>query len=181
MTRKSLNEHGLTPREESFCLARVEGLAPSDAYRKAAPDLKWSSATIKVKACEMSKLPQVRARIATLQAKSAEIAVLKAADIMEETRRIALSTPAGIIDRDTGKIKLPHELDAATAAAVSSFEIDDLGRVKYKFWDKNNALDRASKLLGMFKDKLEISGPNGGPIHVEKIEWVIVDPKSTKS
>jgi phage terminase small subunit len=66
-----------------------------------------------------------------------------------------LSSPAGIIDLSDPKkprVKLPHELDAATAAAISSFEIDDMGRIKYRFWDKNSSLERAAKILGAFKE-----------------------------
>ena len=41
---------------------------------------------------------------------------------------------------------------------------------------------RASKMAPKrYGDKIELNGPNGGPIRVEKIEWVIVDPKVTST
>lgn len=41
----------------------------------------------------------------------------------------------------------------------------------------NKALELLGKHLGMFKEKVEHSGPNGGAIPIERIERVIVDPK----
>jgi hypothetical protein len=63
---------------------------------------------------------------------------------------VALSDIGGIMG-EGGKILLPNELDAATRAAVASFEIDEYGRVKYKFWDKNTALTNAAKIKGLFE------------------------------
>jgi len=38
-----------------------------------------------------------------------------------------------------------------------------------------------AKLLGIGADKLELSGPNGGPIPISKIERVIVDPQHSNA
>ncbi len=71
--------------------------------------------------------------------------------VLEETARLAFSDVSKIIG-PTGKVLLPNELDPATRAAVSSFEIDEYGRIKYKFWDKNNASERLFKYLDLYKD-----------------------------
>ncbi len=173
----TFNEWGLTDKREKFAHAIVAGMGNKDAYKHAFNAANMKDTTIAVKACELLAIPAVTARVAMLRVEAAEKAGLKAADVMEETRRIALSTPAGVIDRDTGKIKLPHELDAATAAAVQSFEIDDLGRIKYKFWDKNSALERAAKLLGMFREDNEQSRPT---VEVKRIELVALQPLPKK-
>ena len=81
----------------------------------------------------------------------AKLAELEAAEIAQEIKRLALSDIAGIMHAD-GRVKLPHELDPATRAAVASFKIDEFGRIEYKFWDKNASLDRAAKILGLFKE-----------------------------
>ena len=52
---------------------------------------------------------------------------------------------------EDGRVKLPHELDAATRAAVASFKIDEYGRIEYKFWDKNAALEKLFKHRGLYK------------------------------
>jgi len=78
---------------------------------------------------------------------------------IREVRRLAYSDPRGIVCKD-GRVKMLHELDDDTAAAVSSFEIDDKGAIKYKFWDKNSALDKAAKVQGLYeKDNEQKTDP----------------------
>lgn len=78
---------------------------------------------------------------------------------IREVRRLAYSDPRNIMD-ENGRIKKLHELDADTAAAVSSYEVDKDGVVKYKFWDKNSALDKAAKVQGLYeKDNAQKSDP----------------------
>lgn len=79
--------------------------------------------------------------------------------LVKEISRIAFSDPRNIMHSD-GKIKMPHELDADTAAAISSFEVTFDGSIKYKFWDKNSAQERASKVIGLFeKDNKQKADP----------------------
>lgn len=146
----------MTPKREAFARAVATGMTQAAAYRAAFSTKGMNAKTVTEEASRLAARPDVSAMIKGLKAAAADVAVLKAADILEETRRIALSTPAGIIDKATGKVLLPHELDAATAASIAAFEIDDLGRIKYRFWDKNQSLERASKMLGLFeKDNLQ--------------------------
>lgn len=55
------------------------------------------------------------------------------------------------ITKPNGTLLLPHELDADTAAAIKSFEIDKDGAIKYVFWDKNSAMERLFKHKGLFE------------------------------
>jgi len=78
---------------------------------------------------------------------------------IREVSRLAFSDPRNIMHTD-GRIKMLHELDAATAAAVASFEVDEKGVIKYKFWDKNSALDKAAKVQGLYeKDNAQTADP----------------------
>lgn len=148
------NEHGLTPQREVFAVTLAGGkVSQADAYRAAFKCARMTDKQIHEEACKLAKDPKVRQRVEGIQAAAAEISVLNAAEVMNETRRLALSNVAGIIGVRNGKpvVLMPNELDPATAASVKSFEIDDLGRIKYTFWDKNASLERAAKLLGMFE------------------------------
>lgn len=89
-------------------------------------------------------------RMADIQRAAADRAELDASELMREIKRVALSDIGGIMHED-GRVKLPHELDPATRAAVASFKIDEYGRIEYKFWDKNAALEKAAKVLGLYK------------------------------
>lgn len=54
------------------------------------------------------------------------------------------------------------------------------GEYRYDGSVANKALELLGKHLGLFKDKVEHSGPGGGPIEVTKIERVIVRAKDPK-
>lgn len=71
-----------------------------------------------------------------------------------------------------------EELDDDTAAAISEVAQTKEG-VRIKFHDKKGALVDIGRHLGMFTDKVEHSGPGGGPIAVQRVERVIVDPPNT--
>ena len=101
-----------------------------------------------------------------MQALAADKAVDTAVVIAEENLRLAQSRISGIMHAD-GRVKLPHELDPETEAAIASFKIDEYGRIEYKFWDKNSALERAAKILGLFKKDNEQKPP---AIAVDRIE-----------
>lgn len=153
------NEHGLTSQQEAFAQAVASGLNQSDAYRKAYPkSKKWKDSAVWAQSSALTNNSKVSERVASLQAASAEIAVLDGAKIMEEYRRLAHSDIAGIMNPD-GSVKLPHELDPVTRSAIASFKIDEYGRIEYKFWNKNAALTDAAKIKGLFREDNEQSRP----------------------
>lgn len=146
-----MNDKPLTPKQELFAQGIVSGLSQSDAYRKAYPSsLEWKPETVHECASKLAANHKVSTRVSELQAISADAAVLDGAEIMREIKRVAISDIGGIMHAD-GRVKLPNELDPATRAAVASFEIDEYGRVKYKFWDKNTALTNAARIKGLFE------------------------------
>lgn len=57
------------------------------------------------------------------------------------------------------------EIDDATAAAISEVSEGKEG-LKVKMHDKKGALVDIGRHLGMFTDKVSVSGPNGGPMEV---------------
>lgn len=146
------NEWGLTPQQEKFAQLVGSGMSQIDAYRTAYPkSAKWKDEALRVAGAKMSAIGNVSVRIKQIQADGAEIAGLDAAKIAAEIARVAHSDIAGIMHPD-GRVKLPHELDPATRAAVASFKIDEYGRIEYKFWDKNTALTNGAKIVGLFKE-----------------------------
>ena len=122
--------------------------------------------------------------------------------VLRELARIAFFDIRRLY-REDGSLKAPHELDDDCAAVLSSVEVveefDDapaesmeeqphggalkrrrtlVGYTKkVKVWDKPASLTLAMRHLGMLTDKTELTGKDGGPILVERIERTIVDPK----
>jgi phage terminase small subunit len=92
---------------------------------------------------------------------------------LQEAARLAFSDIGQIIG-PTGKILLPHELDPETRAAIASFEIDEYGRIKYKFWDKNAALEKLFKNQNLYKD--DNKGRGGPAVQVAIINLVPLQP-----
>lgn len=153
------NEHGLTPQQEVFAQEVAKGKSLSEAYRAAYKTSKMKPETVNDTASKLMANPEITHRVRQLQAAAADRAELEASQVLREIKRVALSDIAGIM-HDDGRVKLPHELDPATRAAVASFKIDEYGRIEYKFWDKNSALDKAGKILGLYElDNKQKSDP----------------------
>jgi hypothetical protein len=141
----------LTPQQEKFAQGVVSGISLAEAYRQAYKKAaKWKDEAVWSQSSRLMANSKVSARVSELQAAAAAIAVDTAVEIAEENLRLAKSRISGIM-HPNGTVKLPHELDPVTEAAIASFKIDEYGRIEYKFWDKNSALERAAKILGLFK------------------------------
>ena len=154
------NSHGLTAQQETFAVAVAAGASLSDAYREAYPrSLKWACETVHEAASRMAANYKVNTRIYALRVAAEKLSTLEASRVLDEIAMLAHSDVSGIMHPD-GRVKLPHELDAVTRAAVASFEIDATGRIKYRFWDKNAAIEKACKHLGLFeKDNNQQNSP----------------------
>jgi phage terminase small subunit len=170
------NEHGLTPQQELFAQEVAKGRSLAQAYRAAYPrSEKWKADSVHQAASKLMADSKVSPRVDALRAAAADRAELDAAEIIREVRRLATSDIAGIMHPD-GRVKLPHELDPATRAAVASFKIDEYGRIEYKFWDKGPALDKAMKHLGLYEvDNAQKTAPLVGEIRL-----VGLAPKDTE-
>jgi len=96
---------------------------------------------------------------------------LTAARVERETARIAFFDPRKMFTAEGAPIPL-NELDADTAACIVGLDVEEVwegkgaervfvGHVKkYKIADKNTALDRAAKILGMYeKDNAQRVNP----------------------
>lgn len=172
------NEFGLTPTEERFARARADGKNKSRAYAFAIEPVAGSErtkpVTINTQGCLFDKRPQIVRRIAQLEAELKERFTVDAVALLRESARIAFSSPVKLMKRKGNgyAVKMPHELDEDTAAAVASFEVDEKGRVKYKFWDKNNAHERLFRHAGLFEKDNE----QNRPAFVTKIELVALQP-----
>jgi phage terminase small subunit len=168
------NEHGLTSQQEKFAQEVGSGKSLSDAYRAAYKASKMRPESVNDSASKLMANPAITQRVAKIQVDAAEKAGLDAAKVLQEVARLAHSDIAGIMTAD-GRVKLPHELDPATRAAVASFEIDEYGRIKYKFWDKGAALDKAMKHLGLYE-----ADNKQKPAEFHRIELVGVRPGQAK-
>lgn len=83
--------------------------------------------------------------------------------ILMELAKIALVNPENVVNFDEATIRddaLPDDLAAVASVKVKRFPTKDGEGIEreIKFYDKTKALDLAGRHLGMFKDKVELSG-----------------------
>lgn len=174
----------LTHRQEHFIKEVACGKTQSEAYLIAYPVSKsWKPASVHESASRLMANVKVVSRLRELLRDAADVAKLEVAAALRQIRDIACSDVGKLVDLD-GRVKLPHELDEATRAAVKTFKIDEYGRIEYQFWDKNAALDKACRILGLYREEglqkpapvytrielVAMVAPSAGDPHVRTIE-----------
>jgi phage terminase small subunit len=141
--------YGLTAKQEEFAVAVAGGKSQSDAYRQAYDAENMTQSQIWVESSTLAKNQKVADRIAFLRNSIASETILKASDILNETRRMASVTARDFVHPD-GTVKGIHELSDDAAACVSAIKVAPDGTVEYKLWDKNSAVDRGARIIGMY-------------------------------
>ncbi len=92
--------------------------------------------------------------------------------IVEELGNIAFANLADFVRIEKGALvvtdtaKLSKDQQAAICEITET--VNEHGRtLKVKLCDKVAALDRLAKVLTMYRERVELSGPNGGPVQIE--------------
>ena len=148
-------------RWEVFAQGLAKGLAVGDAYEQAGYKKSPGAAT------RLSKNVKVRSRVEELRERGAERAEIDIQRTLAELGKIGFSDLRQAFDGS--RLKHPDEWPDELAAAISSVEVvtRSLGEgevehiAKLKLWDKNSALDKIAKHLGMFIERHEHSSPDG--------------------
>lgn len=97
---------------------------------------------------------KVSTLVAELTAELSQATRLTCENVLREVARLSYADARNLFWPD-GSLKSPDEWDADTAAAVASFEVetsaDGVTTTKVKLWDKNAALEKAMRHLGLFE------------------------------
>lgn len=120
----------------------------------------YSPDTAKSIGSENLTKPDIQARIAKAMAERSKRTGVDADRVVAELAKIAFVNAEDVIDAETATVK-PNAAREDTAAIqsvkVKTFGEDGLER-EIKMADKIKALELLGKHLGMFKDKVELSG-----------------------
>lgn len=160
-------------RWERFAQELAKGKTADEAYQRAGFKANRGNAT-RLKANE-----SVAARVDEILGKVAERAEITQADVLRELGRIGFSDIRKLFTAG-GNLKRIEDLDDEAAACLASVEVvtrrvsgggdDEVEHVaKVKTWDKRAALVDIGKHLGMFKERVEHTGKDGGPIQTEDL------------
>lgn len=120
----------------------------------------YSPDTAKAIGCENLTKPDIRAHIDRAMAERSRRTGVNADRVVQELAKIAFVNATDVIDPKTATVKedaLPEDTAAIQSVKVKTFGEDGLER-EIKMADKLKALEMLGRHLGMFKDKLELSG-----------------------
>lgn len=174
-------------KHEAYAQGLAQGLSADDAYAKAGFKPNRGNAS------RLKSNENIHSRVAELLDKSGARAEVTIARVLDEMRKLGFSDLRNAFD-ENGNLLPPSEWSDDFAASVSSIKVvtktlpgqSDEGQepqghggtltrrsanVEYvheiKVWDKNSALEKLAKHLGMFIEKVEHTGKDGGPIEVK--------------
>jgi phage terminase small subunit len=138
-------------QQEAFAVAIAKGSKASDAYRAVYSAGRMTPKSINEEASHLLANPKVASRVAELRAPAMKVACLEIEETLRQLACVLRSDARRLFRRDGSLIPV-HELDDATAAAISSIELDDQGRPKkIRLWSKTDAIEKAMRHLGAFE------------------------------
>ena len=120
----------------------------------------YSPDTAKEIGCENLTKPNIRACIDREMAERSKRTGVNADRVVQELAKIAFVNAVDVIDPKTATVKedaLSEDTAAIQSVKVKTFGDDGLER-EIKMADKLKALELLGKHMGMFKDKVELSG-----------------------
>jgi phage terminase small subunit len=135
---------------------------------KAAIRAGYSPKTAGQQAFALLKKLEICAEVERQRLVHAENAGLTVERLMQEAMRLAFFDIRKLVDKD-GKPVPINLLDADTAAAIQGLDVASVGNadmgvgqvLKYKIADKNSAIERLFKHMGLFKVDNEQGNPGG--------------------
>lgn len=146
----------MTKKQKLFCEEYLIDLNATQAAIRAG----YSPDTAKAIGCENLTKPDIRTRIDRAMAERSKRTGVNADRVIQELAKIAFVNATEVIDPKTATVKedaLPEDTAAIQSVKVKTFGEDGLER-EIKMADKLRALEMLGRHLGMFKDKLELSG-----------------------
>lgn len=179
---------GLNEKQQRFVAEYLIDLNATEAAKRAG----YSEKTAYSQGQRLLKHAEIQAAVTAAQKERGDRTGITADRVLKELGRIGFSDLRGAFAED-GSLKHPDEWPADFAAAVSAIEVvtralpgeahEELdgqphggalkrnrgAAVEYvhkiKLWDKNSALEKIAKHLGMFVERHQHSGPNGEPLN----------------
>lgn len=160
-------------RHERFAQELAKGKTADEAYQLAGYKENRHNAS------RLKTNEHISVRVEEILGRVAERAEITQAKVLEELAKIGFSNMLDYVT--VGSNGDPYvdlsALNRDTAAAIAEVTVEDfkdgrgedardVRRVKFKLHDKKGALVDIGKHLGMFREKIELTGKDGGPIEV---------------
>jgi len=175
----------LTSKQAAYRDARVSGLGKSEAYRTAYDASRMSAAAISANAHKLEKHTAIALGIAQGAVAVAERAVVSAADVTEALANMAFVDIGDLVDWDEeGRVQFTPSRKLTRVQRSAVKKVTHVRRtipqknaepiieetVALELESKKGALDSLAKILGMFKETIDIT-----LIHRLGQEWGLSD------
>lgn len=191
----------LTDKQEKFVQGLIAGKSQREAYRQAYPkSVNWADNAVDTQASILFKNSKVLDRYNEIHDRLIKEAedecIISAKEVLRELKRIGFAdikdflsyrTAKTVVgyDKETGEpitdyapvIELTDS-DSADGKAIQEVSVNGKGVFTFKLHDKMSALDKLGRHLGMFKDKVEVSGNINNPyegLTTEELKQLIKD------
>lgn len=150
----------LTPLQERFIYEYLKDFNGTRAYMAANPGVKESTAG--TESWKLLKNPEIQKAVVAARDRIADRLELTVERTMLEIARLAYFDARKLFDKEGNPLPIT-ELDDHTAAAIAGLEVLDqfdgtgeertrIGCLKkYRIADKNSALEKAAKIVGLFE------------------------------
>jgi phage terminase small subunit len=186
-SKKISKNKNLSAKRERFCQEYIIDNNGTQAAIRA----KYSKKGAGQRAGELLKKIEIRSRIAELEKELVNKIGVTKEMVVREYKKLAFSNAEDVFNWETEVITIENsegqeikrkvarpflkkleEMSPAARASISEIRETQHG-ITIKLHDKKGSLDSLSRYLGMFSDKIEHSGPNGGPIETNfSVEFV---------
>ena len=175
---------GLTIKQEKFCQGLFTGLTQREAYKQSYNAESMTDKSIDENACKLANDTKIASRLSFLVDELKERNMVTVERVIAEYAKIGFADIKDFVSYGTVKTRETMDKDGEPVfeyiqmvEARPSNEIDGTmvnevsigkdGTFKFKLHDKLRALDMIGKHLGMFIDKTEVTGKNGGKIELD--------------
>ncbi len=150
------------PKHEAFAQARVKGLCADAAYKEA------GYRANRANAARLNSNDDIQKRIAELSERAAEKVAERVAvntqRLMDELECMGLYDPADIASQPMSGPEDIAKLPEHVRRAIIGWGWDKQGNFILKLAPKTTSIELMGKNLGSFRDKLEVTGKDGGAI-----------------
>lgn len=169
----------LTPKQERFVEEYLVDLNATQAAIRAG----YAERTARAIGSENLTKPAIADAIQVLRVRLSKKLEITQGRVLQELARIAFADVRNLFVWDAEKACYVPSTDLTDdeAAAISEIQAETVRytredgetetkiKLKLKTYDKKGALDSIAKHLGMFIEKHEVTGPNGGPIEIQEL------------
>jgi phage terminase small subunit len=158
----------LTAKQEAFVREYLIDLNATQAAVRAG----YSAKTANEQGARLLANVSVRSAVADAQKKRSDRTEITQDRVLKEIARVAFGDPRDVMTWGPGGVTLKDSATLTDDQAMQVSEVSETigatggGSLKLKKHDKVKALELLGRHLGMFTDKTELSGAEGGPLTV---------------